>query len=126
MPAGRSIVNVRVRWVDSEALTPENVEPDSTGAAGVLVPGGFGHRGIEGKVLAARFAREHRIPYLGLCLGLQCGVIEFARDVVGAQDANSTEFDLFTNAPGHRLHARPARHGGQGRHDAPGPLSRPS
>jgi CTP synthase len=64
-----------------------------------LVPGGFGHRGIEGKVLAARYAREHKVPYLGLCLGLQCGVIEFARDVVGAADANSTEFDLFTNAP---------------------------
>ena len=64
-----------------------------------LVPGGFGHRGIEGKVLAARYAREHKVPYLGLCLGLQCGVIEFARDVVGAKDANSTEFDLFTNAP---------------------------
>ena len=65
----------------------------------MLVPGGFGHRGIEGKVLAARFARERKVPYLGLCLGLQCGVIEFARDVVGATDANSTEFDLFTNAP---------------------------
>ena len=62
-------------------------------------PGGFGHRGIEGKVLAARYARERRVPYLGLCLGLQCGVIEFARDVIGETDANSTEFDLFTNAP---------------------------
>jgi len=93
---GRSIV---VRWVDSEALTPENSEQRLAGAAGILVPGGFGHRGIEGKVLAARYAREHAVPYLGLCLGLQCGVIEFARDVVGAQDANSTEFDMFTNAP---------------------------
>ena len=65
----------------------------------ILVPGGFGHRGIEGKVLAAHFAREHRIPYLGLCLGLQCGVIEFARDVVGTGDANSTEFDMFTDNP---------------------------
>jgi CTP synthase len=94
--AGRSIV---VRWVDSEALTEENYADRLGGAAGVLVPGGFGHRGIEGKVLAARFAREHGVPYLGLCLGLQCGVIEFARDVVGAHDANSTEFDMFTNAP---------------------------
>src|SRR3954452_20244957 len=93
---GRSIV---VRWVDSEALTTENSEQRLAGAAGILVPGGFGHRGIEGKVLAARFAREHAVPYLGLCLGLQCGVIEFARDVVGATDANSTEFDMFTNAP---------------------------
>jgi CTP synthase len=88
-----------VRWVDSEALTPDNVEEHLAGVSGVLVPGGFGHRGIEGKVLAARFARERRVPYLGLCLGLQCGVIEFARDVVGERDANSTEFDLFTNAP---------------------------
>ncbi|MDL2335633.1 MAG: CTP synthase, partial [Chloroflexota bacterium] len=92
----RSIV---IRWVDSEALTAENYEQTLAGAAGVLVPGGFGHRGIEGKVLAARYARERKVPYLGLCLGLQCGVIEFARDVVGAKDANSTEFDLFTNAP---------------------------
>jgi CTP synthase len=64
-----------------------------------VVPGGFGHRGIEGKVLAARFARENRIPYLGLCLGLQCGVIEYARDVLKAEGANSTEFDLFTDHP---------------------------
>ncbi len=92
---GRSIV---VRWVDSETLTLENYAERLAGAAGVLVPGGFGHRGIEGKVLAARYARENKVPYLGLCLGLQCGVIEFARDVVGAQDANSTEFDMFTHA----------------------------
>jgi CTP synthase len=93
---GRSIV---IRWVDSEALTADNYRERLAGAAGVLVPGGFGHRGIEGKILAARFAREEKVPYLGLCLGLQCGVIEFARDVVGARDANSTEFDLFTNDP---------------------------
>jgi CTP synthase len=92
----RSIV---IRWVDSEALTPENYADRLAGVAGVLVPGGFGHRGIEGKVLGARYAREKQVPYLGLCLGLQCGVIEFARDVVGAEGANSTEFDLFTNAP---------------------------
>jgi CTP synthase len=90
---------IQIRWVDSEALTAENYAEHLAGVAGVLVPGGFGHRGIEGKVLAARYARERRVPYLGLCLGLQCGVIEVARDVVGAQDANSTEFDLFTNAP---------------------------
>ena len=65
----------------------------------MLVPGGFGHRGIEGKVLAAHYARDHRIPYLGLCLGLQCAVIEFARDVIGTSDANSTEFDMFTEHP---------------------------
>jgi CTP synthase len=94
--AGRSIV---IRWVDSESLSGETYRARLAGAAGVLVPGGFGHRGIEGKVLAARYAREEKVPYLGLCLGLQCGVIEFARGVVGARDANSTEFDLFTSDP---------------------------
>jgi CTP synthase len=93
---GRSIV---IRWVDSESLTPDNLDERLGGAAGVLVPGGFGHRGIEGKVLAARYARLRQVPYLGLCLGLQCGVIEFARDVIGASDANSTEFDMFTSDP---------------------------
>ncbi len=90
---------IAIRWVDSEHLSAEDVEVRLAGVAGVLVPGGFGHRGIEGKVLAARYARERRVPYLGLCLGLQCGVIEFARDVVGQAHANSTEFDLFTDAP---------------------------
>ncbi len=92
-------VDVKVRWVSSETLTEENVETELGGAAGVLVPGGFGHRGIEGKVLAARWAREARVPYLGLCLGLQCAVIEFARHVTGSRDVNSTEFDMFTEHP---------------------------
>src|SRR4051794_40092333 len=92
-------VDARVRWVDSEALTHENLHDRLDGVAGILVPGGFGHRGIEGKVLAAHFARDHRVPYLGLCLGLQCAVIEFAREVVGTADANSTEFDMFTEHP---------------------------
>jgi CTP synthase len=92
-------VDAKVRWVDSEKLTAENVEERLGGAAGVLVPGGFGHRGIEGKVLAARWARERRLPYLGLCLGLQCAVIEFAREVIGSHDVNSTEFDMFTANP---------------------------
>ncbi|MEW6225593.1 MAG: CTP synthase [Chloroflexota bacterium] len=92
-------VDAKVRWVNSETLTPENVDAELDGAAGVLVPGGFGHRGIEGKVLAARHARERGIPYLGLCLGLQCAVIEFARDVLGSADVNSTEFDMFTANP---------------------------
>ncbi|MDH4143359.1 MAG: CTP synthase, partial [Chloroflexota bacterium] len=92
-------VDAKVRWVDSEALTAENVGERLAGVAGVLVPGGFGHRGIEGKVLAAHHARDQRIPYLGLCLGLQCAVIEFAREVIGSGDANSTEFDMFTEHP---------------------------
>ncbi|MBA2489972.1 MAG: CTP synthase [Chloroflexi bacterium] len=91
--------DIDIRWVDSGALTSETVGDRLGGVAGVVVPGGFGHRGIEGKVLAARFAREERVPYLGLCLGLQCGVIEFARDVVGASRAHSTEFDVFTETP---------------------------
>ena len=110
--------DIEVRWIDSEALSALDYVEKLAGAAGIIVPGGFGHRGIEGKVLAARYAREHGVPYLGLCLGLQCGVIEFARDVLGERDANSTEFDLFTQAPGDRLHARPAGHGGEGWHDA--------
>ena len=92
-------VDVKVRWVSSETLTEETLEAELGGAAGVLVPGGFGHRGIEGKVLAARWARDRRIPYLGLCLGLQCAVIELARQVTGSQDVNSTEFDMFTEHP---------------------------
>ena len=97
--AWASGVDAKVRWVDSEQLTAENVGERLAGAAGVLVPGGFGHRGIEGKVLAAHWAREHGIPYLGLCLGLQCAVIEFAREVIGTADVNSTEFDMFTTNP---------------------------
>ncbi len=89
-------VDVRIRWVNSETLTPDNTAEALDGVAGVLVPGGFGHRGIEGKVLAAHYARERLIPYLGLCLGLQCAVIEFAREVLDTPDANSTEFDQFT------------------------------
>src|SRR4051794_31470646 len=92
-------VDVKVRWVDSEALTRKNLYEQVEGAAGILVPGGFGHRGIEGKVLAAHFARDHKVPYPGLCLGLQCAVIEFAREVTGSKDANSTEFDMFTEHP---------------------------
>jgi CTP synthase len=91
--------DVKVRWVDSEFLTPESVDEALAGVCGIVVPGGFGHRGIEGKVMAARFAREKGVPYLGLCLGLQVAVIEFARDVLGTQDANSTEFDMFTEHP---------------------------
>jgi CTP synthase len=92
-------VDVRIRWVDSETLSKETLHAALDGAAGVLVPGGFGHRGIEGKVLAAHYARDHAVPYLGLCLGLQCAVIEFARQVIGTGDVNSTEFDMFTANP---------------------------
>ena len=66
---------------------------------GIVVPGGFGYRGIEGKILAARYAREQNVPYLGLCLGMQAMCIEFARDVLGLEDANSTEFETSTEHP---------------------------
>jgi CTP synthase len=92
-------VDVRVRWVDSEFLTRETVDETLAGVRGIVVPGGFGHRGIEGKVLAARYARENKVPYLGLCLGLQVAVIELARHALASEDANSTEFDMFTENP---------------------------
>lgn len=69
------------------------------GADGILVPGGFGHRGVEGKILAAKYARENRVPYLGICLGMQLAVIEFARTVLGLPDAHSTELDPNTKNP---------------------------
>ncbi len=95
-------VDVRVRWVRSEHLERlplEEVGSALEGVAGVLVPGGFGYRGIEGKIRAIRWARENRVPYLGLCLGLQCAVIEFARAALGTDDANSSEFNVFTEHP---------------------------
>ncbi len=83
---------VEIRWVDTEKLTKANVEEVLCGVDGVLIPGGFGIRGIEGKVEACRYARERNIPYLGICLGMQVAVIEFARNVLGIEDANSSEF----------------------------------
>ena len=83
---------VDIDWIDSEKLTPENVSEKLKGLDGIIVPGGFGDRGIEGMVAAAKYARENDIPYLGLCLGMQIEVIEFARDVCGIDDANSGEF----------------------------------
>jgi CTP synthase len=91
-------VRVNIEYVDSETLTPANVAQLARFDA-ILVPGGFGKRGIEGKVLAAQFAREQRVPYLGICLGMQVATIEFARHVAGLEDANSTEFDPDTKHP---------------------------
>jgi CTP synthase len=90
---------LNVEWIDSERLTPDSVESILSPLSGILVPGGFGPRGIEGKVLAAQFARERQIPYLGLCLGLQVMAMEYARNVAGLQNANSTEFDATTPHP---------------------------
>ena len=90
--AGFSLeADVEIRWIDSEALTPETYRDQLAGLAGILVPGGFGSRGIEGMILAAKYAREEGIPYFGICLGMQIMVIEFAR-FAGIADANSGEF----------------------------------
>ena len=85
--------DVEIQWIDSETLTPDCYEEKLTGLDGILVPGGFGSRGIEGMILAAKFAREKNVPYLGICLGMQIAVIEYARNVVGLFDANSGEFE---------------------------------
>ncbi len=90
---------VRVLRIHSEAIEREGAEKLLAGADGVLVPGGFGERGIEGKVEAIRYAREHGVPFLGICLGMQCAVAEFARNVAGLEDANSTEFNKDTLHP---------------------------
>ncbi len=84
---------VNILWTDSETITENNYEEVLGKADGILVPGGFGNRGIEGKILAAKYARIHDVPYLGICLGMQTAVIEFARNVCGMADANSGEFD---------------------------------
>ena len=88
-----------IKWVDSEELCEENVGTVLGGADGILVPGGFGDRGIEGMILAARYARENDVPYLGICLGMQISVIEFARNVLGWSDASSEEFTSCSQHP---------------------------
>ena len=90
---------VNLHWVDSEEIEVKGPEEFLMNVDGVLVPGGFGYRGIEGKIAAIRYAREKKIPFLGICLGMQCAVIEFARNVCGLTKANSTEFDLNTPDP---------------------------
>ena len=92
-------VNVDINWIDSELLTEENVDSYLSGMDGILVPGGFGERGIEGMILAAGYARENNIPYFGICLGMQIAVIEFSRHVLGLEDANSTELNPHTKSP---------------------------
>ena len=92
---------VRIKWVQADDLTAEGANLDEvfSDVQGILVPGGFGNRGVEGKMLAAQYAREHGVPYLGICLGMQIAVIEFARHVAGMDGANSTEFDPDTAYP---------------------------
>lgn len=90
---------INIHYVDAENLTAANMQTMLAGMDAILVPGGFGNRGIEGKILAAQFARENQIPYLGICLGMQTAIIEFARHCAGMSDANSTEFNPKTTHP---------------------------
>ena len=90
---------IEIKWVDSEKIEEEGAEKLLADVNGVLVPGGFGYRGIKGKILAVQYAREHKVPYLGICLGMQCAVIEFARHICGMKEANSSEFNPDTPYP---------------------------
>jgi CTP synthase len=92
-------VNVNLKWLDTTAIDATNVAKRLHDCHGVIVPGGFGMRGVEGKIECIRYARENKIPYLGLCLGFQVAVIEFARNVCGVAGANSTEFDPHCKSP---------------------------
>jgi CTP synthase len=91
--------DLRLRWVNSEVLENEPPENYLSGVDGIIVPGGFGSRGIDGKIAAIKYARDRQIPFLGLCLGMQCSVIEWARNVEGLSNANSAEFDSYTDNP---------------------------
>ncbi|MGN1372644.1 MAG: CTP synthase [Candidatus Coproplasma sp.] len=90
---------VDIRWVDTEILTEETVEEQLGGVDGIIVPGGFGNRGVEGMLLCAKYCREKNLPYFGICLGMQTAVIEYARNVLGYSDANSTEFNPDSKHP---------------------------
>ena len=92
-------VTVNIKWIDSELVTDETADGLFKDVGGILVPGGFGPRGIEGKICAIRYARTHKLPFLGLCLGMQLAIVEFARNVVGYNDANSIELDPSTSHP---------------------------
>ena len=100
---------VHIKWVDSETVTKENIGEILGDVSGILVPGGFGSRGIDGKILAIQYARENNIPFLGLCLGMQLSIVEFARDVVGYSDAHSAELDPSTVHP--VIHLMPDQNG---------------
>ncbi len=91
--------NVKIKWVDSDSVTDETAPEIFADCAGIILPGGFGQRGIEGMVCSCRYARTHKVPYFGICLGMQIAVIEFARSVLGYADANSREFDELCDHP---------------------------
>lgn len=100
---------VHIKWVDSELVSSYNVDEVLGDVHGILVPGGFGDRGIEGKITAIQYAREHNIPFLGLCLGMQMAIVEFARNVLGYADAHSSELNPSTTHP--LIHIMPDQHG---------------
>lgn len=100
---------VNIKWIDSETVTKDNLHELFDDVKGILVPGGFGTRGIDGKILAIGYAREHGIPFLGLCLGLQLSIIEFARNVIGWGDADSVELNAATTHP--VIHLMPEQEG---------------
>ena len=101
--------DVNIKWVDSETVTAENAAEVLKDVSGILVPGGFGDRGIEGKIQAIRYARENNVPFLGLCLGMQLSIVEFARDVIGYTDAHSVELKPDTTHP--VIHLMPDQEG---------------
>ncbi len=101
--------NVEIKWVDSETVTKENAAELLGDVKGILVPGGFGDRGVEGKICAIQYAREKGIPFLGLCLGMQLSIVEFARNVAGLKDAHSVELDPSTTHP--VIHLMPDQNG---------------
>ena len=94
-----NLCKVNVTCIHSETIFPDNLSEKLEGFDGIVVAPGFGDRGIEGKILAVNYARENKIPYLGICLGMQCAVIEFARNVLGFKDAHSTEMTRMTEHP---------------------------
>ena len=100
---------VTIKWIDSETVTKQNVTEFFSDVKGILVPGGFGDRGIEGKLLAIQYAREHNLPFLGLCLGMQLAIVEFARHVIGCEDAHSIELNPATANP--VIHLMPDQNG---------------
>ena len=92
-------ITVNIRWVDSETVTSDNADQLLHDADGILIPGGFGGRGIEGKIHAITYAREHKVPFLGICLGMQLSIVEYARNVIGYHDAHSVELNPHTTHP---------------------------
>ena len=96
---GSNKAKVNITWIDSEVLKKSNVAKYLKGVNGIIVPGGFGQRGVEGMIVAAEYARTKKIPYLGICLGMQVAIIEFARNVLGLKDADSAEFNTETKNP---------------------------